>query len=222
LDDRHVEISALSNLLKTSIAAEKLSMVLLYGESVIRQAAAVNEQAVEIANIQALTGYLMEKGQYRKAFPYLERGLVIAEAQQDWDWQLAMLMNLGYASYTLENLSEAVAYYEQGLVVAEKALNNLAEAQILGRLSAVQADMGELETAVSNAQQALDLAEQLENPATIGELQMLLAFMYSELAQTEEAIASAQAAVNTYRSVGEKALADQATGFVKSLTNPVE
>ncbi len=221
LDDRQVEISALSNLLKTSIAADKISMVLLYGESVVRQAAAIHEQAAEIANIQILTTYLINKGLYQKAFPYLERGLVIAEAQQDWDWQLTMLMNLGYASYTLENLPEAAAYYEQGLMVAEKALNNLAEAQILSRLSAIQADRGDLETAVTNAQYALDLAQQLENPATIGELQMLLAFIYSELAQPEEAIASGQAAANTYLSIGEKTLADQATAFVTFLTDPV-
>lgn len=218
LDNRQVEMSALSNLLKTSIAADKISMALLYGESVIRQAAASNNQAIEIANIQALASYLMDKSQYRKAIPYLERGLVIAEAQEDWDWQITMLSNLGYATYTLENLPDAAGYYQRGLVVAGKALNNLAEAQ-MGRLSAVQADMGELETAVSNAQKALDLAEQLENPATIGELQMLLAFMYSELAQTEEAVTFGQAAVNSYRSIGEKTLADKAAAFVTFLTN---
>ncbi len=218
LDDYHIEISTLSNLLKTSIAADKLSQTLLYGDSVIRQCALANEQEIEIANIQALTAYLMEKGQYRKAFPYLERGLVIAETQQDWDWQLTMLMSLGHASYTLEKLPEAAAYYEQGLAVAEKALNNLAEAQLLGRLSAVQADTGELITAVANANTALDIAQQLENPALIGELQMLLAFMYSELGQTQTAIDYGQAAKSTYLAIGETKLVDQVENFLSMFT----
>ncbi|MFO7682233.1 MAG: tetratricopeptide repeat protein [Chloroflexota bacterium] len=218
LEDAQVEISALSNLLRTSIAADKSSMALLYGESVIRQAAAVHEPAIEIANIHALTSYLMDKGQYRKAQPYLERGLVLAEGQQDWDWQLTVLLNLGNTAYQLERLPQAADYYRQGLVVAGKALNNLVEAQLLGRLSAVQADMGELETAVLTARKALDLAQQLENPVLIGEQQMLLSFTHSELTQTEEAIAYAQAATQTYRASGQDALAEQAAAFAASLS----
>ena len=217
LANPQAEMSALSSLMRAYMAEDKLSMVALYGEQVVHLARERGEAGLEIANINLLAAYLVEKGQARRALPHLQRGLEIAESSDDWPWQLTMLNQLGYAYYDLQALDAALNAYEGALKRTRQLQDKAASGQVYGRLSAVLAENGQLSEAITAAQQALALGQELGDALLIGEQQIMLAFTYNDLGDAEQAQAYCRQAVETYRGLGEAALLEKAETFLQSL-----
>ena len=218
LQDPMSQLRSLNGLLRTQIAAERTTLALLYGERVVQIAREIEDDGTEIANINLLVTFLLQQNQERKAIPYLARGMEIAQAQDDWSWQLSMLTNLGYAYHEIENLAPALDAYEQALQRAEQLQDQIAVAQLQGRKGAVLADMGEAQAGVDCVVRGLALAQELDNPSLIGEQQILLAFLYHDLDDRERALDFCQQAVATFTAIGDVTFTANAQALLAELS----
>lgn len=198
LDSPAAEISVLTTLLRTHIAGGNSSMALLYGNQAQQLAREHGEAAQEMAVLNLLTAFLAEKGQFKKSLPLLQRALEIANANEEWQWQLTMQERLGFAYYQTDRLPEAQAAYAAAQETALRLQDPAAAAQLYGRLSAVLADQGETVDAIKAARQAVTLAEAQENWSLVGEQQILLAFAYAEQGDLAQAVALCQEAIAVF------------------------
>ncbi len=154
---------------------------------------------------------------WRKVLPYLKRGLEIAQAQEDWAWQLSMLTNLGYVHHETDDLASALDAYSEARRWAEQLQDRPAVAQLEGRIGAVLADMGRPAEGVAAVKRALQLAQDLEDLSLIGEQQILLAFLYYDLDDPVRALDFCRRAVQTFNATGDTALTAKAQTLLGEL-----
>ncbi|MEZ4633603.1 MAG: tetratricopeptide repeat protein [Caldilineaceae bacterium] len=217
LEDNVTQMRALNGLLRTQIAAEKVSMAVLYADRLVQLAQEIADPLAEINNLNLLIAFLLQQGQVKKAIPYLNRGIEIARAQEDWAWQLSMLTNLGFAQHQLEALSPALDAYTEARRWAEQLQDQPALAQLQGRIGAVLADMGDTEAGIAAVQRALTLATELEDPSLIGEQQILLAFLYHDQGDRTRALDYCRQAAATFAATGDEIFAAQAEALMVEL-----
>lgn len=211
------ELRALNGLLRTHIGAGQVTLATVYGDRVVQLAREINDSAAELVNLNLLASFLLGQGQNRKALPYLERGLAIAQSQEDWAWQLTLLTHLGHAHHQNEGYPQALNNYRQALRWAEQLQDRHAAAQLTGRIGAVLADLQESEAAVTTAQRALDLALELGDPKLVGEQQILLAFLYHDLGNEQQARAFCRQAIVSFDTAGDASFADKARAFLTEI-----
>lgn len=198
LADPRAELSALQSLMRAHIAADSQRLAMLYADHALAMAREVDDNATEINVLGALTVYLLEQAQFKKALPYLQRGLALARASGDWEWQLTMADQLGFAQYSLEQLPEAQQNTEYALDVAMQLQSPLIAAQLYGRLGAILAEQGHTAEAIQAAEQALKLAQEQGDALLVGEQQVLLAFAYADLDEPQRAIGLCRQAIAAF------------------------
>jgi tetratricopeptide (TPR) repeat protein len=166
-------------------------------------ARSLGDESAEIANLNLLTAFLIKQGQFKKLPPYLQRGLEVATANEDWEWQLTMQERLGFTHYQLGQLPEAQAAYKAALETAMQLQAPEAAAHLYGRLGAVLAEQDQMADATKAATQALKLGQEQENWALVGEQQVLLAFASVEQDDVAQAIDYCQQAIATFQQTGD-------------------
>lgn len=211
------QMRALNGLLRTQIAAKKMSLAVLYADRLTQLARENEDIQTELTNLNLLTAFLLQQGQMKKAIPYLKRGLEIARAQEDWSWQLSMLTNLGFAQHQIEALAPALDAYTEARRWAEQLQDQPAIAQLQGRIGAVLADMGDTEAGIAAVQRALTLATELEEQSLLGEQQILLAFLYHDLGDHQQALDYCRQAAATFAATGDAVFAAQAEALLAEL-----
>jgi|GEM_PF-1846799 len=217
LEERAAELDALSHLMRAHMATNRLRMATFYADNAIRLARESGAGDVELAQINLLTPYLLEQEQYAQARPYLERGLALAQGQDNWMGQMTMSERLGYVHYQLGEFDQALAAYKEALGFAQHIHEPAARARLLGRLSAVFAEQGAMDEAVTTADKALALARENENDDLIAEQQMLLAFTYQDAGEIDKAITCCREAISTYEQQENEVLREQAEMLLATL-----
>jgi tetratricopeptide (TPR) repeat protein len=219
LADPLMQMRALNGLMRTHAGAGRLTLALTYGDQAVGLAREHADSAREIAYISALVGLLLPAGKSGKALRYLQRGLEIAHAQDDWDWQLSMNTLLGHAYYQEEQLGDAQAAYREALTHAEFLQDQKAMAYLAGRLGAVMADQGETTAALDTTQRALEQALALEDEPLAAEQKVLLAFLHRDLGDNEQAQTLCRQALATFEATGDEEYAERARALLAELND---
>ncbi len=203
LEDTYAAINILGGLFRAHAQQGNLRLARIYAEQVINLAGSVGHHEAEITNIHAYTSFLINQGQFNDCISYLERGLEIAQSQDDDSWKITMFSDLGFVFYNLDQLDQALVNYQSSLDLAVLYQNQAVEAKVLGRIGVVLADQGMIEAGLEKVHCALELAHELEDNALIGEHQTMLAFTYQDQGNTELAIKNCSDALATYQTMDD-------------------
>lgn len=221
LENTNAAINILGGLFRAYAQLGQHRLATVYAEQVINLAQTIGHHEAEIANIHAFTSFLIDQGRFKDCIPYLERGLEIAQSQDDGSWKIAMLSDMGFVFYHLDQLDDALANYQTALGLAEQYQDQAVEAEISGRIGAVLADQGKIEMGLEKVHHALDhaleLAHELEDDALIGEQQTMLAFLYQDLGNTEQAISYCKEALGTYQTLEDKEKSSMVAALLSEL-----
>jgi len=219
IEDRNAEINILGGLFRAHALEGDVRLASVYGDQVIHLAHDSKHSEAEYSNITAFASFLAEKGKVEEAIPYLERGLQIANEQNNLDLLADMYVRLGLA-YSQQRLSApALENFNRALETTRTVSDNRTQARVLSYIAALLADDGDYQASIKTAQNALTLAQELELPELMAEQQILLAFNYRDLDQIANAAKCCAEALETYKSMGDQAMIERAEILYKELTD---
>lgn len=217
LEDARAEMHILGGLFRAHARHGEVGLALMYADRAIQAAQTIGHLEAELANLQTLVSYLMEKSKFEEALPYIERCFGLADQHNDHQLQQSMALLSGFCYYNLGQHDAALQTYNQAIELAVRFQDQLAEASALSRKSAILADMGDLDQALELAQLGLQKAEQEGDKSLIGELQALLAFTHQDLGNGEKAKTYTQDAIKTYQALGQDAQVELLEGWLEQI-----
>ena len=217
VDSPTIEMQALYGLTQASDAVGRNSLAIIYGEQVVNKAQQVSATAEEVQAIQTLVGILNRNKQYTKAITYLERGVLLAQAEQSHDWELRFLTDKGLTHYLNDALEEASQAMEKAYEITVRFQQQQEEAFIAGRQASILADLGELEASNEKIQRSIQLAEALELPLLKGEQLVLKALNARDLDENVEAVEYLDEALVLYQEIEREDLQKEIEALRKDL-----
>jgi tetratricopeptide (TPR) repeat protein len=217
IEDRNAEINILGGLFRAHALDGDVRLATVYGDQVIHLARDSKHAEAEYSNIAAFASFLAEKGKVEDAIPYLERGLQIADEQNNLDLKSDMLIRLGLAYSQQQQPAQALEEFNLALEMTRTVSDARTQARILGYIASLQADEGNLQASIAAAEGALSLAQELEIPELMAEQQILLAFNYRDLGQIEKAVHFCKAGIASYQDIGQTELTAQANTLLAEL-----
>lgn len=219
LGDRNAEINILGGLFRAYALAGEVQPAQVYGNQAIHLAAQIEHVEAEIANLLALSAFLLEHGTFEQVFPLLERGLEVVRQQTNLGLQIELMNLLGQAYAHQENYADALASWNAALTLASNLQDEPFMALLFGRMAAIFAETGDLEKSNDCAEKALALAQTLQDKKLAAEQLLLVAFNFKDLEQNSRAIQACREAINLYQELGNLELSAQAQGLLAELEN---
>ena len=220
IEDRNAEINILGGLFRAHALDGDMRLATVYGDQVIHLARDCKHAEAEYSNIAAFASFLAEKGKVAEAMPYLERGLQIADEQNNLNLKADMFIRLGLAYSQQQQNVLALENFNQALEITRTVSDARSQARILGYIASLQADEEKYEASIETAEGALSLAQELEIPELMAEQQILLAFNYRDLNQNEKALQYCSAALESYKNIGDQAMIERAQILYAELAEP--
>lgn len=217
IEDRNAEINILGGLFRAYALIRDVRLAMVYGEQVIHLAREAKHVEAEVSNIVAVASFLVENEKISEAIPYLERGLQIADEQQNPDLKTDILTRLGLACYQDLRNELALENFNRALETARGVNDEASQALVLGYIASVYSDMQQYESSIDTALQAVSLAENLEEYRLAAEQQILLAFNYRDLDRGEEAVQYCSMALDSFKTMGDQEMIERAQMLLEEL-----
>ena len=155
--------------------------------------------------VWALGLYQERRGLWRDKTAWTNRGLEVAETEEQKEAEASMLVNLGYVYNSLGQREEALAYYNRALPIMEEVGNRAGLATTLNNIGSVYNDLGQREEALAYYNRALPIREEVGDRAGLAATLNNIGGVYNDLGQREEALAYYNRALPIREEVGDRA-----------------